>query len=348
MTAERSPFGRLGDGRLVERVTLIRQGVAVDILTYGGIIASIRLPDRPGATTDVVIGFDDLDGWLTDPQYFGSLVGRTANRIANGRFPLDGRLVEVERGGRDHQLHGGPGGFDKALWAGEPFDHPGGSGVRLSHVSPDGDQGFPGTVTAVVTYTLDDEAGLTIDYEATTDAPTVVNLTNHTYFDLDDRGSILDHEVQLHASSFLPVGPGTIPTGEVRPVDGTPFDFRSPHPVGERIDEDDPQLAIAGGYDHCWVIDGPEGTLRPGARVATEQRWMTMDTTQPGVQFYSGNGIRPRIGRGGRGLGPHDGLCLETQHFPDAPNQPTFPSIRLEPGRIYRQRTVYRFGWSAA
>lgn len=348
MTIERSPFGRLDDGRLVERIAIVRHGVAVDILTYGGIVASIRVPDGSGATTDVVVGFDDLHGWLDDPQYFGSLVGRTANRIAHGRFPLDGRIVEVERGGRDHQLHGGPGGFDKAVWNAEPFDDPSGSGVRLSLVSPDGDQGFPGAVTVVATYTLDDEAGLSIDYEATTDAPTVVNLTNHTYFDLDDRGSVLDHEVQLHASAFLPVGPGTIPTGEIRPVEGTPFDFREPRRVGDRIFEADAQLAIADGYDHCWVIDGPAGRLRQGARVATEQRWMTMETTQPGVQFYSGNGIRPRMGRGGRRLGPHDGLCLETQHFPDAPNHPSFPPIRLDPGQVYTERTVYRFGWSGS
>ena len=348
MTAERSPYGRLGDGRLVERIALVRGEVAVDILTYGGTLASIRVPDGLGGTTDIVIGFDDLRGWLDDPQYFGSLVGRTANRIAHGRFPLDGRIVELERGGRDHQLHGGPGGFDKAVWDAEPFDDQNGSGVRLSHVSPDGDQGFPGTVTAVVTYTLDDQAALTIDYEATTDAPTVVNLTNHTYFDLDDRGSILDHEVQIHASTYLPVGPGTIPTGEIRAVDDTPFDFRDPHRVGERIGADDPQLAVADGYDHCWVIDGRPGELRPGARVATDRRWMTMATTQPGVQFYSGNGIRPRIGRGGRSLGPHDGLCLETQHFPDAPNHPSFPSIRLDPGELYRERSVFGFGWSAA
>lgn len=337
-------FGHLPDGRLVERIELRRGDVAVDILTYGGIVASIRIPDGSGSDVDVVVGFDDLGGWLHDPQYFGSLVGRTANRIAHGRFPLDGAMIEVDRGDKPHQLHGGPIGFDKAIWRAEPFDGPAGSGVVLRHTSPDGDQGFPGTLEAIVTYTLDDDAGLAIDYEATTDAPTVVNLTNHTYFDLDDAGDILDHEVQIHASSFLPIGDGTIPTGEIRPVEGTPFDFREQRRVGERIDEDDDQLRLAGGYDHCWVIDGPPGTLRPTARVTTETRWMTVETTQPGVQFYSGNGIRPRTGRGGRALGVHDALCLETQHFPDAPNHPHFPSIRLDPGVVYRERTVYRFG----
>lgn len=348
MTPHVSPFGHLPDGRLVERVELRRAEVAVDILTYGGTVASLRVPDGSGGEVDVVLGFDDLAGWTTDPQYFGSLVGRVANRIAHGRFPLDGRTVDVELGGKEHQLHGGPIGFDKAIWHAEPFEGGSGAGVVLRHTSPDGDQGFPGTVEATVTYTLDDAAGLTIDYEAATDAPTVVNLTNHTYFDLDDAGGILEHEVRIHASAFLPVGEGTIPTGEVRPVDGTPFDFRTPHRVGERIGFDDEQLHLAGGYDHCWVVDGPPGTLRPTARVATEARWMTVETTQPGVQFYSGNGIRPRQGRGGRRLGVHDALCLETQHFPDAPNHPHFPSIRLDPGTTYRERTVYRFGgWHA-
>lgn len=348
MTVGVTPFGRTPDGRGVERIGLRRGDVAVDILTYGGTIASIRIPDRVVGEVDVVIGFDDLGGWLHDPQYFGSLVGRTANRIADGRFPLDGRTIEVDRGGKEHQLHGGPLGFDKAIWSAETFDDATGAGVRLGHVSPDGDQGFPGTLSAAVTYTLDDESGLSIDYEAVTDAPTVVNLTNHTYFDLDGAGAVLEHELQLHASSFLPVGDGTLPTGEITSVEGTPFDFRTPRRVGDRIGEDDPQLHVAGGYDHCWVIDGTPGRLRPGARLSTADRWMTVETTQPGVQFYSGNGIRPRTGRGGRRLGVHDGLCLETQHFPDAPNQPSFPSIRLERGATYRERTVFRFGWSGA
>lgn len=348
MTVGSSPFGRLPDGRHVERIELRRGDVAVDILTYGGTVASIRLPDPRRGAVDVVVGFDDLDGWLHDPQYFGSLVGRTANRIAHGRFPFDGGTVEVDRGDRAHQLHGGPGGFDKAVWAAEPFDEPGAAGVVLRHVSPDGDQGFPGELSATVTYRLDDEAGLTIEYEATTDAPTVVNLTNHTYFDLDDAGDILDHELRLDASHFLAVDADTIPTGEIRPVDGTPFDFRAPQRIGARIDADDDQLALADGYDHCWVIDGDPGDLRPGAHVASASRWMTMETTQPGVQFYSGNGIRRRSARGGRVVGRRDAFCLETQHFPDAPNRPSFPSIRLDPGEVYRERTVFRFGWSGA
>ena len=345
MTATPSPFGALPDGREVSRVELRRADVAVDILTYGGTVASIRIPDGFGGDVDVVLGFDELAGWLDDPQYFGSLVGRVANRIADGRFPLDGLIVEVERGGRDHQLHGGPGGFDKAVWQAEPFTEPGASGVLLTHISPDGDQGFPGAVSAAVTYTLDDEGGLTIDYEAETDAATVVNLTNHTYFDLEGRGSVLDHLVELNASSFLPVRSGTIPTGEIRPVDGTVFDFRTPHRIGDRLFDDDPQLRLADGYDHCWVIDGSAGQLRPGARVSTDRHWMSMETTQPGVQFYSGNGIRPRTARGGRPVGRHAALCLETQHFPDSPNHPGFPSIRLDPGETYRETTRFRFGW---
>lgn len=348
MSVDTTPFGGLPDGRHVDRIELRRGRLAVDILTYGGTVASIRMPDGAGGEVDVVIGFDGLDGWLHDPQYFGSLVGRNANRIAGGRFPLDDRIIELELGGKEHQLHGGPGGFDKAVWRAEPFEDATGAGVVLRHTSPDGDQGFPGTVEATVTYTLDEDAGLAIDYEATTDAPTVVNLTNHTYFDLDGAGGILDHEVQIHASQFLPIGDGTIPTGELWSVQGTPFDFRVPHRVGARIEEDDVQLHLADGYDHCWVIDGAQGTLRPTARVATRSRWMTVETTQPGVQFYSGNGIRPRTGRGGRVLGTHDGLCLETQHFPDAPNHPSFPSTRLDPGATYRERTVYRFGWHHA
>lgn len=345
MTARIEPFGVLPNGGAVERIEVRRSGVAVDILTYGGTVASIGVPDGSGGDIDIVVGFDGLDGWLHDPQYFGSLIGRVANRIAGGRFPFDGRTVEVDRGGGEHQLHGGPGGFDTVIWDAEPFTDAHGSGVRLSHSSPDGDQGFPGALSATVTYTLDDEAGLTIDYEAETDAPTVVNLTNHTYFDLDGTGSVLDHLVQIDASSFLPVGAGTIPTGEIRPVDGTVFDFRSPHRVGDRLFDDDPQLRMADGYDHCWVIDGEPGRLRPGARVSTARRWMTMETTQPGVQFYSGNGIRSRVVRDGRTLGRHGGMCLETQHFPDSPNHPSFPSIRLDPGEVYRETTRFRFGW---
>ena len=334
------PFGALLDGRDVDRIDLANGDTEISILTYGGIIASWRAPNAAGDVADVVIGFDSLDGWLADPQYFGAVVGRYANRIRNGSFPLDGRVVDVTANQGENQLHGGAIGFDKAIWVAE--DHSSGTdvGVTLRHVSPEGDEGYPGTLTATVTYTLNDAGRLQMDFTALTDAPTVVNFTNHVYWNLAGKCDILDHIAQIDAASFLEVGTGTLPTGTIRSVDGTPFDFRQPRRIGDRIAESDEQLALGGGYDHCYVIDGTPGLLRLCARVTADGRVLEIETTQPGVQLYSGNGIRPRSGRDGQTYESHSALCLETQHFPDAPNMPHFPSTRLDPGDTYAESTT--------
>ena len=334
------PFGTLQDGRTVDRIDLVNGDTEISILTYGGIIASWKAPNAAGDVADVVIGFDLLDGWLDDPQYFGAVVGRYANRIRGGSFPLDGRLVNVTSNQGDNQLHGGAIGFDKAVWVAEAHARGDDVGVTLHHVSPNGDEGYPGTLATSVRYTLDNAGTLQMDFVATTDAPTVVNLTNHVYWNLAGNGDILDHVAQIDAGSYLEVSEGTLPTGIILSVDGTPFDFRQPHRVGERIADSDDQLALGGGYDHCYVVDGAAGTLRPCARVSADGRILEIATTQPGVQFYSGNGIRPRLGRDGRAYGRHSALCLETQHFPDAPNFAHFPSTRLAPGEEYAESTT--------
>lgn len=344
MHVNRTSHGALPDGREVHAFDLVAGPYAARVLTYGGILASFVGPDDAGVPGDVVVGFDDLEGWRSDPQYFGALVGRYANRIRHGQFPLDGRKVAVTANRPPHHLHGGGVGFDKAVWEAAPLEESDHVGVVLTHRSPDGDEGFPGTLDVEVTYTLDSSGSLTLTYVARSDAPTVVNLTNHVYFDLQGSGSILDHVLEVAASGFLEVDGDTMPTGRVLPVEGTPFDFRTPHRVGSRIDDPHPQIGLAGGYDHCFVVDGTPGALRPCATVEAGGRRLEVETTQPGVQVYSGNGIRGRTGRGGRQLGPHSGLCLETQHFPDSPNHPSFPSARLAPGEELREVTVYRLG----
>ncbi len=341
MSVDVRPFGELPDGRRVDRIELSAGDVDVAVLTYGGTLASLRGPDAAGDVADVVLGFDSLEGWLQDPQFFGSVVGRYANRIRNGRFTLDGVPRQVARNRGAHCLHGGAAGFDKAVWSALPFERQDAVGVTLTHHSPDGDEGFPGALDATVTYALDSEGRLIIDYEAATDSPTVVNLSNHAYFNLAGSGTILDHVVTLHAAQYLPVDVETIPTGQVAGVEGTPMDFRHPHAVGGRIGAAFEQLHRAGGYDHCWVVDGRPGTARPCAEVVAGGRKLAVATTQPGVQLYSGNGIRPRTGRGGVRYGAHSGLCLETQHFPDSPNHPHFPSTRVGPSQRYAERAVF-------
>ena len=341
---EQRPFGRLPDGRLVDRFDLTNGDITVGILTYGGIIASIEVPDADGDVIDVALGFDDLDGWLEDPQYFGAIVGRFANRIRHGRFELDGRIIELTRNHGKHHLHGGAVGFDMAVWDATAVENDTSVGVALSHVSPAGDEGYPGELAVTVTYRLDRSGSLTIDFEAETTEPTVVNLTNHVYVNLTGGGSVLDHSVVIKSSEFLEIGDATIPTGRLLAVEGTPMDFREPHAVGERIFDDDDQLVLGGGYDHCWVVEGPSGIMRECATVQAGGRRLDVATTQPGLQFYSGNVIRPRIGRNGVAFGVRGGLCLETQHFPDSPNLAEAPSTRLDPGDHFHETTVFRFG----
>lgn len=344
MNVERRPFGQLPDARRVEAFDLAAGAVTATVLTYGATLASVRVPNTSGAVADVALGFDTIDGWLDDPQYFGSIVGRYANRIRHGRFPLACRAIQVTPNRGDHHLHGGAVGFDKVIWSAEDASTEHQAGVRLHHHSPDGDEGFPGELDVTVTYQLDPRGTLTIRYEAVAGAPTVVNLTNHVYLNLAGAGTVLDHEIVLHGGSFLPVDDATLPTGEVRRVTGTPMDLRRATRIGDRVDATDLQVRTANGFDHCWVVDGTPGELRPCATVTGAGRSLKVATTQPGVQFYTGQGIRPRPGRDGASYGPHSGFCLETQHFPDSPNHEHFPSTRLEPGQNFTEVTALTFG----
>ncbi|MEV8564551.1 aldose epimerase family protein [Streptomyces sp. NPDC051322] len=320
-SAHPEPFGRLADGTPVHRWTLERGGTRVRVLTYGGIVQSVEVPDRAGVPAGVALGFPDLAGYLACPgPYFGALVGRYANRIAGGRFTLDGRTYQLARNNPPNSLHGGDRGFDKHVWDAEPV---GAHGVRLSRVSPDGEEGFPGRLSVSATYSLDDSGALRIAYEATTDAPTVVNLTNHTYWNLAGvgSGSAAGHELRISASRLTPVDDDLIPTGEFAPVAGTRFDFREPRKVGT-------------GYDHNFVLDGPDAAELhdPGSG-----RVLTVTTTEPGVQLYTGDHL------GDGPFGPGDGVALETQNFPDAPNRAAFPSAVVRAGGGYASETVYGF-----
>ena len=346
----RAGFGEMPDGRDVEMHTLTNaRGMEACVLGYGGIIQSLRVPDAGGHLIDVTPGYDTLEGYLADTRYFGALIGRYANRIAGGHFELDGTSYDVSRNHGDNLLHGGISGFSRVVWMAEPFAGRSTTGVVLSHVSEEGDDGFPGTLSVRVTYSLSDDNELRFDYFATTDAPTPVNLTQHMYVNLAGHQSadVLDHELQLSASSFTPVDASLLPTGEVRRVAGTAFDFTSTRTVGSRITAEDPQLALAAGYDHNFIIDG----VSPGALVhaATLRhpatgRTMEIETTEPGIQFYSGNHIAGGpVGKGGFVYGRHSSLALETQHFPDSPNHPSFPSTILRPGAEFNSTTVYRF-----
>ena len=347
----RARFGRLPlpDGRVVELFTLTNvHGVEVRAMTYGGIITVIRTPDRTGQLDDIVLGFDSLAGYLGDSPYFGAIVGRYANRMARGQFTLDGVTYRLARNNGPNSLHGGVRGFDKVLWVGEPL---GGDSVavRFRYTSRDGEEGYPGSVTVSVTYTLTPRDELVVDYEATTDKATPINLSQHTYWNLHGggRGTILDHVLTLNASAFTPVDSTLIPTGEIASVEGTPFDFRTATPIGARIEEPNVQLRYGRGYDHNWVLDraGQSG-LAHAARLVDPNSGRALDisTTEPGIQFYSGNFLDGTIrGRGRQVYGHRTGLCLETQHFPDSPNRSNFPSTILRPDDTYRSRTVFAF-----
>jgi len=349
MHITRELFGRMPDGQQVELFTLANaHGLRAKIITYGAIVVSLEVPDRTGALADVVLGYDNLQQYLKDSPYFGAIVGRYGNRIARGRFTLDGAEYRLATNdGRNH-LHGGIRGFDKVLWKGEPFKEKQAVGVRLTYLSPDGEEGYPGNLNAIVTYRLTNENELRIDYEATTDKPTIVNLTHHSYFNLAGQGSgdILSHLLQINADRFTPVDSELIPTGELRSVDGTPLDFRRPTAIGARIGADDQQLRNGRGYDHNFVLNSGGTSLALAATVyqPTSGRVMEVLTTEPGLQFYSGNFLDGHhVGKGGRAYHYRTGFCLEAQHFPDSPNKPHFPSVVLRPGQTYRQTTIYRF-----
>lgn len=344
---KREPYGETPDGVQVELFTLANPGVVVvRILTLGAIVASVEAPDRDGVRRNVVLGHADLAGYVADTAYFGATIGRYANRIASGRFRLDGADYQLERNNPPNALHGGLRGFDKAVWSAEPSV--GMAAVTLRHRSADGDQGYPGTLDVAVTYTLSSDDVLSIDYAATTDRPTIINLTNHSYFNLagEGTGDIYGHELEIAADAFAPVDATLIPTGEMRAVAGTPFDFRAPRSIGAHLREADEQLQRARGYDHNFVLRGPAGTLRPVARLRDplSGRVLDISTTEPGIQIYSGNFLDGSlIGPSGRGYRQGDGLCLETQHFPDSPNRRSFPSTVLRPGREFRSTTVWHF-----
>ncbi len=321
----------------------------VRLIGYGAAIVSIELPDADGRLTDVALGFDTFDDYVAHRGCLGAVVGRFANRIAHARFSLDGRDHVLRPRGGAHHLHGGPDGFDRVMWRGD-WVAPGRS-VQFTRRSPDGEEGYPGTCDVTVIYTLSDDAALTVRYEATSDAPTPINLSQHTYFNLAGHatGSILDHELMLAASHFTPVDDTLIPTGEVRSVDGTALDFRRPVRIGARIESGEAQMRIAGGYDHNFVLDRTGSGLELAARVREPRSGRTLEvsTTEPGVQFYTGNFLDgSQVGKGGRVYHRRAGFCLETQHFPDSPNQPSFPDTILRPGRRFESTTRFRFGVS--
>ena len=340
------PFGKLSDGTPVEIYTLNDGAFEARIATYGGIVVSMKAPDRNGKTADVVLGFDDLDGYVANfngssDAFFGAVIGRYANRIAHGSFMLDGQKYSLPLNNGANTLHGGPHGFNNVVWKAKPITN----GVELSYLSKDGEAGFPGNLTATVQYTLV-KGDLRIEYSATTDKDTVVNLTNHSYFNLAGQGDILNHQFTLHASRFTPVDAGLIPTGELKAVESTPFDFRKAMAIGARINADDPQVHLGRGYDHNWALDSGGKELAEAAEVydPSSGRVLRVLTDQPGIQFYSGNFLDGSIkGKGGKPDVLHAALCLETQHFPDSPNHSDFPTTELKRGQRYHTVTVYSF-----
>lgn len=346
---KKEAFGATRDGKSVEIYTMTNaHGIQVRAMTYGGIITSLRVPDRKGQFDDIVLGYDTLDGYLQKTPYFGAIIGRYGNRIAKGRFRLDGVEYKLATNDGPNSLHGGIKGFDKVVWHAEPIENKDAVGVICTYTSPNGEEGYPGILKAKVTYTLNNQDELILDYDATTDKATPVNLTNHTYFNLagDGKRDILDHEVMLNADHFTPVDKTLIPTGQIQSVKGTPMDFTKSMTIGARINQPHEQLVLGHGYDHNFVLNHKGEGLVLAARVyePTTGREMEVLTTQPGVQFYTGNFLDGSItGKQGHVYKQRYGFCLETQHYPDSPNQPSFPSTILRPGQRYNTRTVYKF-----
>lgn len=336
------------DGRAVQRHVLVNStGASVSVIDYGAIVTSILVPDGSGQLGEVTLGYADLAGYLRDTYFLGAVVGRYANRIANGRFSLLGQEHRLPLNNGPNHLHGGPQGFFAALWRSQWTGSSERPVLELSLDSPEGEAGYPGRLQVSVRYSFDDRCCLAVEYSAVTTAPTVVNLTQHSYFNLAGQGTILDHELQLAASKFTPTDATSIPTGELRDVTGTAFDFRQATPIGARIDADDEQLRLGAGYDHNFVLDGATGSLKQAAVLSCSRsgRRLTVNTTEPGIQLYSGNFLPKArsVTRGQTAFGYREGMCLETQHFPDSPNRPEFPSTRLDPGQRFVSRTEFAF-----
>jgi aldose 1-epimerase len=342
-------FGITSDGSEANLYTLRNaHGLEARITNYGGILVSLTVPDRNGKWSDVVLGFDTLEGYLNEHPCFGAIIGRYANRIATGLITLEGRAYQLTKNNEENHLHGGLKGFDKVVWTAAEREGVNGPALDLRYVSPDGEEGYPGTLRTEVTYTLTNENELKIDYTAVTDRTTVVNLTHHSYFNLRDAGAsdILGHELSINADYFLAIDRSAIPTGEIRAVEGTPFDFKTPIPIGARIGQKDLQLTYGEGYNHNWVLNKPGRASAPAAVVhePVSGRMMEVFTTAPGLQFFSGNFPPDRFGgKLGKPYASRSGLCLEAQHYPDSPHHAEFPSTILRPGEIYSQTTNYRF-----
>jgi len=341
LDVQKEPFGRTAGGTAVEIYTLTNgKGLKVRVMTYGATLVSLEIPDRTGKPGDIVLGYDEFDGYIKNSPYFGSIVGRYGNRIAKAQFVLDGVAYRLAANNGENHLHGGIKGFDKAVWKAEPVQEPSAAGVKFIYLSKDGEEGYPGNLAVTVIYSLTNDNELKISYEAATDKATPVNLTHHSYFNLAGEGDILGHELTINAEAYTPVDAGLIPTGEIRPVKGSPFDFTTPHTIGERIAQ------VEGGYDHNFVLRSEGGILATAVRVFEPKsgRVMEISTTEPGLQFYSGNFLDGTItGKGGKVYQRRYGFCLETQHFPDSPNRRDFPSTILRPGSVYKSLTTQKF-----
>jgi len=341
------PFGQTKDGTPVSLYILSNSsGMEAGICNYGGLVIFLKVPDRNGRFRDVVLGYDDLADYIKDSPYFGAMIGRYGNRIAKGKFTLDGQEYTLATNNGPNALHGGLQGFDKVVWEPRLRATPEGPSLELRYTSKDGEEGYPGNLSVTAVYTLTKDNGLKLEYSATTDKDTVVNLTQHSYFNLAGKGDILNHVVMIPADKFTPVDSTLIPTGELRPVEGTPFDFRTPTAIGARIGQDDQQLKFGNGYDHNWVINKPLGQFGLMARVyeTTTGRVLEVWSTEPGLQFYSGNFLDGKNkGKGGWVYQFRNGFCMEPQHYPDSPNQPDFPSVVLKPGQVYHNTIIFKF-----
>jgi aldose 1-epimerase len=342
-------FGSTPEGKKADLFTLTNpNGLVAKITNYGCIVTELHVPDRDGKFADIVLGFDNLDDYIKDTPYFGAVVGRYGNRIAKSKFTLNGKEYSLAVNDGQNHLHGGLKGFDKVIWDAQAMNTKDGPALKLTYLSVDGEEGYPGNLLCTVIYTLTNKNELKISYEAETDKPTPINLTHHSYFNLasHDAGDILAHEIMIDADRTTPVDEGLIPTGQIAPVKGTPMDFKKPTPIGARIDQQDQQLRFGRGYDHNWVLNNNNGELALACSVyePTTGRVMDLYTTEPGLQFYSGNFLDgSNIGKGGAVYNLRNGFCLETQHFPDSPNRPEFPSVILQPGQKYKHVTAYRF-----